>query len=93
MNKHVLTTVALFVLCASTIADAQWRSKTHDVYNALIGVEVKLDGELDEWDGVLDTVTGTDGKPFCGVEYSGNVFQEHNGCKWIRAYGSGRPYQ
>jgi len=83
MNTRIfLFTIALLVFGTHTIADAQWRSKTHDVYNALTGIEVKLDGEFDEWDGVLDTVTGTDGKPFCGVEYSGNVFQEHNGGKW-----------
>ena len=37
MNKHILIAITLFVLYASTIADAQWRSKTHDVYNALTG--------------------------------------------------------
>ena len=82
MNKHVLTAITLFVLLASTIADAQWRSKTHDEYKALTGVDVKIDGDLGEWNGVLETVTGTDGKPFCGVEYEGNVFQEHGGGKW-----------
>ena len=83
MNKRIfLFTIALIVFVANTIADAQWRSKTHDVYNVLTGIDVKIDGELDEWEGVLNTVTGTDGKPFCGVEYSGNVFEEHNGGKW-----------
>ena len=82
MKKYILIALALSVLGANTIADAQWRSKTHDVYNALTGLDVKIDGDLDEWDGVLDTVTGTNGKPFCGVEYSGNVFEEHNGGKW-----------
>ena len=69
-------------LLASTIADAQWRSKTHDEYKALTGLDVKIDGDLGEWDGILDAVTGTDGKPFCGVEYEGNEFQEHGGGKW-----------
>ena len=82
MKNHILIAIALLVLLASTVADAQWRSKTHDEYNALTGIDVKIDGELDEWDGVLDAVTGTNGKPFCGVEYSGNVFEEHNGGKW-----------
>ena len=83
MNKRIfLIAIALLVFGTHTIAVAQWRSKTHDVYNALTGIDVKIDGELDEWEGVLETVTGTDGKPFCGVEYSGNVFQEHNGGKW-----------
>ena len=63
-------------------ADAQWRSKTHDVYNALVGIDVTIDGALNEWDGMLEAVTGTDGTPFCGVEYSGNVFETHNGGKW-----------
>ena len=82
MKKHVIIATVLIVFITNTMAYAQWRSKTHDVYNALTGINVKIDGELDEWGGVLDTITGTDGKPFCGVEYSGNVFQEHNGGKW-----------
>lgn len=85
MKKHVLIATALLILASNTIADAQWRSKTHDVYNALTGINVKIDGELDEWEGVLETATGTDGKPFCGVEYSGNVFETHNGGKWTGA--------
>ena len=82
MKNHILVVIALLVLLASTVADAQWRSKTHDEYNALTGIDVKIDGDLGEWDGVLDTVKGTNGKPFCGVEYEGNVFQEHGGGKW-----------
>lgn len=82
MKNYIGFATALLVLLASTVADAQWRSKTHDEYKALTGIDVKIDGDLGEWDGVLDTVTGTDGKPFCGVEYSGNVFQEHGGGKW-----------
>ena len=82
MKNHVLIAIALLVLLVSTVAEAQWRSKTHDEYNALTGIDVKIDGDLGEWDGVLDTVKGTNGKPFCGVEYEGNVFQEHGGGKW-----------
>ena len=87
MKNHILIATGLFVLLVgvglpSPYAEAQWRSKTHDEYKALTGVEVKIDGDLGEWDGILDAVTGTDGKPFCGVEYSGNVFQEHGGGKW-----------
>lgn len=82
MKKHVLIATALLVLLANTVVDAQWRSKTHDEYNALTGVDIKIDGDLGDWDGVLDTVTGTDGEPFCGVEYEGNAFQEHGGGKW-----------
>ena len=80
MNKLILITTTLII--STAVAHAQWRSKTHDVYNALTGVDVKIDGALAEWDGVLETVTGTDGKSFCGVEYEGNVFQEHDGGKW-----------
>ena len=82
MKNYVWIAIALLVLLASSVADAQWRSKTHDQYNALTGVDVKIDGDLGEWDGVLDTVKGTDGKPFCGVEYDGNVFQVHGGGNW-----------
>ena len=82
MKNYVWIAIALSALLINTVADAQWRSKTHDEYKALTGVDVKIDGDLGEWDGVLDTVTGTDGKPFCGVEYSGNVFQVHGGGKW-----------
>ena len=87
MKNYVLTAIALLVLLASTIADAQWRSKTHDEYKALTGIDVKIDGDLGEWDGVLDTVKGTNGKPFCGVEFEGvggkvTAFEEHAGGKW-----------
>jgi hypothetical protein len=82
MKNYVWIATALLVLLVSTVADAQWRSKTHDEYKALTGIDVKIDGDLGEWDGVLDTVKGTNGKPFCGVEYEGNVFQEHGGGKW-----------
>ena len=85
MKNYVWIAIALSALLINTVADAQWRSKTHDEYKALTGVDVKIDGDLGEWDGVLDTVTGTDGKPFCGVEYSGNVFQVHGGGKWTGA--------
>lgn len=69
MKNYVLIATALFVLFVSTIADAQWRSKTHDEYKALTGLDVKIDGDLGEWDGVLETVKGTNGEPFCGVYY------------------------
>ena len=87
MKNYIWIAMALSVLYISTVADAQWRSKTHDEYKALTGVDVKIDGDLGEWDGVLDTVKGTDGKPFCGVEFEGvggkvGVFEEHGGGKW-----------
>lgn len=85
--KRFLIVVPLMLLLICLTADAQWRSKTHDVYNALTGLEIEIDGNLDEWDGVLDTVKGTNGEPFCGVEFQnadGNVrpFEEHGGGKW-----------
>ena len=46
------------------LVSAQNRSKTHDVYNALTGVDIKIDGKISDWDGVFDAVVGTDGKPF-----------------------------
>ena len=64
-------------------ADAQWRSETHDVYNAPTGVEVTIDGNLDEWADVMDSVTGTNDEPFCGVEFENvGAFQPHGGGTW-----------
>ena len=85
--KRLFIAIPLTLLLICLTADAQWRSKTHDVYNALTGLEIKIDGNLDEWDGVLDAVKGTNGEPFCGVEFQnadGNVraFEEHGGGKW-----------
>ena len=61
--------IALALMLFGTIsADAQWRSKTYDVYEALTGVNIKVDGDVADWDGVLEAVTGTDGKPFTDVE-------------------------
>ena len=74
MKKNVFVLAAIFAavsLFAINIADAQWRSETHDVYNAPTGIDVVIDGNLDEWAGVLDSVTGTDGSQFCGVEFEG----------------------
>ncbi len=84
MKKLWLATIA-FALLTSITADAQWRSKTHDVYNALSlppGIDIKIGDFSEYWEGVFETVKGTDGTIFCGVEYSGNVFEEHNGGKW-----------
>ena len=84
MGKILLVTIA-FALLTSITADAQWRSKTHDVYNALTipaGVDIKVGDFSEYWEGVFETVKGTDGTIFCGVEYSGNVFETHNGGKW-----------
>lgn len=85
MKKYVLMVIMLLVFVTDPIVYAQWRSKTHDVYNALTippGVDIKVGDFSEYWEGVFETVKGTDGTIFCGVEYSGNVFQEHNGGKW-----------
>ena len=85
MKKHVLIAITLLVFVTNTMVYAQWRSKTHDIYNALAippGVDIKVGDFSEYWEGVFETVKGTDGTIFCGVEYSGNVFQEHNGGKW-----------
>ena len=90
MAKYVFVLAALFAavsLFAINIADAQWRSETHDVYNAPTGIDVTIDGNLDEWAGVMDSVTGTDGSPFCGVEFEGRdsvvkVWEDWQGGTW-----------
>ncbi len=74
MKKYVFKFTAIFVaimLIGIGVADAQWRNPTHDVYNAPTGVDIEIDGNLDEWSGVMDSVTGTDGTTFCGVEFEG----------------------
>ena len=74
MKNFVVIIIALFasvLMLTINNADAQWRSPTHDVYEAPTGVEIEIDGNLDDWEGVLDSVTGTDGTTFCGVEFEG----------------------
>ncbi|MDE0084844.1 MAG: hypothetical protein OXU23_03965 [Candidatus Poribacteria bacterium] len=93
MKKQVFVFAAIFAavsLLTINVADAQWRSETHDVYNAPSGLDVTIDGNLDEWGGVMESVTGTDGSQFCGVEFEGvggavKVFEEHGGGKWNSA--------
>ena len=85
-SSFTMFTITLFLLTIS-IADAQWRNETHDVYNAPIGVDVKIDGDLSEWGEIMNAVTGTDGTAFCGVEFEANggavtAFEEYNGGKW-----------
>lgn len=89
--KKFMITIPILLLLVSITADAQWRSKTHDVYNALQKpADITIDGELDDkegWQGVMDTVKGTNGDPFCGVEFEGvggavKVFEEHQTGKW-----------
>ena len=91
MQKIVFSAITLFTialfLSTISIADAQWRNETHDVYNAPTGIDVQIDGNLSEWSGVLETVTGTDGTPFCGVTFEANggaikAFEEYSGGIW-----------
>ena len=91
MKKIVFSFTTLFTITAflfmTGIADAQWRNETHDVYTAPTGLDVQIDGDLSEWAGVLETVTGTDGTMFCGVMFEANggvikAFEEYNGGIW-----------
>ena len=72
MKKFLITTTLLLLITCLT-ADAQWRSDTHDVYNApQKPADITIDGKFDDeegWEGVVEAVTGTDGKPFCGIEF------------------------
>ena len=84
-----LFTITVFLFTIS-IANAQWRNETHDVYNAPMGVAVTIDGDLSEWGEIMDAVTGMDGTAFCGVEFEANggaitVFEEYNGGEWSDA--------
>ncbi|RKU25975.1 hypothetical protein C6497_14405 [Candidatus Poribacteria bacterium] len=85
MRRTMISCLILLFLM-TVAAQAQWRSKTHDMYNALQKpADIKIDGDLEDkegWEGVFETVKGTDGKIFCGVEYEGNVFQPHGGGNW-----------
>ena len=90
MKKYVFEFTAIFVaimLMGIGAADAQWRSPTHDVYNAPMGLDVEIDGNLEEWGGVMDSVTGTDGSTFCGIEFEGRdgvvkVWEDYQGGTW-----------
>ena len=85
MKQYVILATVGLILFSGVTANAQWRSKTHDVYNAFAippGVDIEIGDFSEYWDGVFEEVKGTDGTTFCGVEYSGNVFEEHNGGKW-----------
>lgn len=89
--KYVFIAMTLLLLISGLTADAQWRSKTHDEYHALQRpADITIDGELDdaeEWKDVFESVTGTNGDPFCEVEFAGDdgkiyVFREWGGGKW-----------
>ena len=65
MRRTMISCLILLFLM-TVAAQAQWRSKTHDMYNALQKpADIKIDGNLDDkegWEGVFETVKGTDGK-------------------------------
>ena len=80
-----ITYTLLLVVFFTCLTFAQNRSKTHDVYNVLTGVHIKIDGKMSDWDGVLDTVVGKNGKPFIDLpagDGGKKAFQEHGGGKW-----------
>ena len=88
-NFTALATIAVF-FCTISIANAQWRNETHDVYNAPTGIDVQINGDLSEWGGVLETVRGTDDTMFCGVAFEANggdikAFEEFGGGTWSDA--------
>ena len=93
MRKHVLTItvlIATVMLLTIDFADdiPQWRSERHDVNNELsTGVEVTIDGNLDEWADVKDSVTGTNGElAFLWYEFENiGAFQSHGGGTWSGA--------
>ena len=77
----ILSLVLLFLTTIAT--QAQWRHPTHDEYNALqADTDITIDGNLDDWEGVLDAVTGTNGDPFCGIKNEQGVFEPHGGGQW-----------
>ncbi len=80
-----ITYTLLLVVFFTCLTSAQNRSKTHDIYNVLTGVDIKIDGKMSDWDGVLDTVVGKNGKPFIDLpagDGGKKAFQEHGGGKW-----------
>lgn len=92
--KYVCIAMTLLLLISGLTADAQWRSKTHDEYHALQRpADITIDGELDDdegWEGVFESVTGTDGEPYCGVEFEGRngevkVWEDLDGGTWKNA--------
>lgn len=88
--RNLFIVITVLLLITSITAHAQWRSDTHDVYNALKKpADITIDGELDDdegWEGVIESVTGTDGKPFCGVAFDAGgkeeVWEAHQGGTW-----------
>lgn len=87
MKKFMIAiTLLLFLTSVAAQAQQPWRSPTHDVYNALQKpADITIDGELDDaegWEGVFDTVTGTNGDPFCGIEFENIGAFEKRGGSW-----------
>ena len=84
--KKFLIAITLLLLITGLTADAQWRSKTHDEYHALQRpADITIDGELDDeegWEGVFEVVTGTDGEPYCGLEFENIGKFEKLGGEW-----------
>jgi hypothetical protein len=88
--RNFLIAITLLLFLTSVAASAPWRSDTHDVYNALQKpADITIDGALDDdegWEGVIETVKGTDGKTYCGVENDAGgpvkAFEEHGVGKW-----------
>ena len=84
--KRVLIAITLMLLITSLAANAQEQSPTHDEYHALQRpAEITIDGELDDaegWEGVFDAVTGTDGEPYCGVEFDAADHETCFGIVW-----------
>ena len=86
--KYVFIAMTLLLLISGLTADAQWRSKTHDEYHALQRpADITIDGELNDdegWKDVFESVTGTDGEPYCRLEFENiGKFQAHDGGKWV----------
>lgn len=81
--KKSMFAIILLLFLTSVAVHAQWRHPTHDEYNALKAEsDIIIDGNLDEWDGVLEAVKGTNGETYCGIENEQGVFEPHGGGNW-----------
>ena len=85
MKKYFSISLGLFalaiILLSAVPADAQWRSKTHDKYEAVTGVKIKIDGNLSDWAGVpvWKDIKFETGNPGGGPEKS---FEPWGGGTW-----------
>lgn len=85
LTSHIILFTLLMNILFIHLASAQNRSKTHDIYNALTGVDIKIDGKMSDWDGVFDTVVGTNGEPFIDLpagDGGKKSFEGHAGGTW-----------